>query len=312
MDADKHRFKLKLLNSYYLILITFFSSLTSFSYSAEVDYKIRVYVDREKRVKEIPLEKYICGVVKGEISSKWPLMALKAQAVVARTYTFNQIKKNQKKHYDISNSIFNQVYRGGEIPHKILRAVRETEREIIIYHNNLAKVFYHSSSGGRTANVVDVWPSSDDLPYLQGVNDRRYSCGPKKYYPWFRSFALETLSEKFSVGKIDNLRILKKDKSGRVKEMIILGEKGKQKLTGKEFRHIMNLHLKQTNKSYFPSTLFDLEIKNSLVIFKGKGSGHGVGLSQWGAKKMAEEEKSYGEILKYYFPGTEIGKVILQ
>ena len=294
-----------------IVFLVLFCSLTSFSYSADKDYKIRVYVNREKRVKEIHLGRYICGVIKGEISSKWPLETLKTQAVVARTYTFNQIEKNQKRHYDIINSIFNQVYQGGEIPRKILQAVRETEGEVIIYHNNLAKVFYHSSSGGHTADVNDVWPSSDDLPYLQGVDDRRYSCGPKKYYPWSRTFALETLSKKFpGLGKIKKLKILKKSSSGRVKEIVILGEKGKQKLTGKEFRHIMNLYLKQTNKNYFPSTLFSSEIKADTVKFTGYGSGHGVGLSQWGARKMAEGGASYEEILKYYFPGTEIGKVV--
>ena len=290
-----------------IVFLILFSFLTSFSYPADKDYKISVYINKEKRIRELPLEEYICGVLKGEISHKWPIEALKAQAVVARTYTFNRIEKN----YHLDDSIFNQVYQGGKIPQRILQAVRETEREVVIYQGKLAKVFYHSSSGGHTANIIDVWPGSDNLPYLQGVDDRDYSCGPEKYYPWSRRFALETLSKKFSgLGKIENLKILKKDNSGRVKEMVILGERGKRIFSGKEFRYLMNLDLNQTDKNYFPSTLFSApEIKGKSVIFTGYGSGHGVGLSQWGAKKMAEDGKNYEEILKYYFLGTEIGKV---
>ncbi|MCK4244772.1 MAG: SpoIID/LytB domain-containing protein [Candidatus Omnitrophica bacterium] len=295
-----------------IVFLILFSSLISLSYSADKDYKIRVYINKERRIRELPLEEYICGVLKGEISPEWSIGALKAQAVVARTYTFNQMEKYEGKSYHLDDSIFNQVYRGGEIPRRILQAVRETEKEVVIYQGKLARVFYHSSSGGHTTNIQDVWPSRDNLPYLRGVDDHDYSCGPKKYYPWFRSFKLETLCKKFSdLGKIKKLKILKKDSSGRVKEIVILGGKDERSLTGKEFRYIMNLHLKQTDKNYFPSALFSLEIKNNLVIFKGKGSGHGVGLSQWGAKKMAEEGKSYEEILKHYFPGTEVGRVIL-
>ncbi len=296
-----------------IVFVIVFSSLLSFSYPADKDYEVSVYINKERRTRELPLEEYICGVLKGEISSKWSIEALKAQAVVARTYTFNQIEKYGGKNYRLDDSIFNQVYQGGDVPLKILQAVRATEKEVVIYQGKLARVFYHSSSGGHTADVQDVWPSSDNLPYLRGVDDHDYSCGPEKYYPWFRTFDLETLSKKFSgLGKIENLKIRKRDKSGRVKEMITFGEGRNHKLTGKEFRHIMNLHLNQTHKNYFPSALFSLKIKNNLVIFKGKGSGHGVGLSQWGAKKMAEEGASYEEILEHYFPGTEVGRVILK
>lgn len=294
-----------------IIFFILFCSLISFSYPADKDYKIRVYISKERKIRRIPFGEYICGVLKGEISSKWPAEALKAQAVVARTYTFNQIEKNRRRNYDIINSIFNQVYQGGDISLKISQAVRGTEREVVIYQGKLAKVFYHSSSGGHTANVQNIWPSSDNLTYLRGVDDP-YSHHPK-YHPWRRTYRLDTVSEKFGgLGKIREI-ILEKDPWGRVKKVKIVGEKGrKRKMTGKEFRHIMNLHLKQTDKNYFPSTLFDSEIKSNLVIFKGKGSGHGVGLSQWGAKKMAEEGKSYEEILKHYFPGTEVGRVILK
>ena len=255
------------------------------------------------------LKKYICGVLKGEVSYKWPLETLKAQAVVARTYTFNQIEKGRY----LQDSISHQVYRSGnDVPSSIRQAVEETKNEVVIYQGKLATVFYHSSSGGHTVDIVDVWPGSPNFSYLCGVKDP-YSHNPGKYYPWYRSFKLDKLSRKFTgSGKIKNLKILKRDNSGRVKELVILEKKSSRSLTGKEFRHIMNLDLKQTDKDYFPSTLFSLQVKGGNVEFRGYGSGHGVGLSQWGAKKMAEEGNSYDEILQYYFPGTEIGRVIMK
>jgi len=292
-----------------LLVLLYFYPSASFCYSADEDYEISVYINREKRIRPLSLKKYICGVLRGEVSYKWPPEALKAQAVVARTYVFNQIKKGDY----LDDSVSHQVYRSGDdIPASIRQAVEETKDEVVIYQGKLATVFYHSSSGGHTADIVDVWPGSKNFPYLHGVKDP-YSHHPKKYYPWHRSFKLDELSRKFTgPGKIENLKILKRDNSGRVKELVILGEKDKLSLTGKEFRYIMNLHLKQTDNDYFPSTFFSLQIKGDKVKFTGYGSGHGVGLSQWGAKKMAEEKKKYNEILQYYFPGTEIGKVILK
>ena len=294
-----------------IVFFILFCSSIFLSHSAEKDYEISVYITGERRIKRLPLKKYICGVLKGEISYKWPLETLKSQAVVARTYVFNQMEKG-RENYFLDDSISHQVYRSGNnIPSLIRQAVEETKSEVVVYQGKLATVFYHSSSGGHTADIVDVWPGSKNFPYLCGVKDR-YSHNPKKYHPWHRSFKLGELSRKFTgPGKIENLKILKRDNSGRVKEMVILEEKSKRSLTGKEFRHIMNLHLKQTDKDYFPSTLFSLQIKGDNVKFTGYGSGHGVGLSQWGAKKMAEEGNSYDEILQYYFPGTEIGRVIL-
>lgn len=295
-----------------LLILFYFCPSSYFCYSADEDYEISLYINREKRIRQLSLKKYICGVLKGEVSYKWPLETLKAQAVVARTYVFNQMEKG-RGNYFLDDSISHQVYQSGnDVPSSIRQAVEETKNEVVIYQGKLATVFYHSSSGGRTTNVVDVWQGSTNFPYLCGVKDR-YSHNPRKYYPWHRSFKLGELSRKFTgVGEIKNLKMLKKDDSGRIKEIVILGERGKRSLTGKEFRHIMNLHLKQTDKDYFPSTLFSLQIKGNNVKFTGYGSGHGVGLSQWGAKKMAEEGKSYEEILQYYFPGTEIGKVILK
>jgi len=291
-----------------LLVLFYFCPSSYFCYSADEDYEISIYIDREKRIRQLPLEKYICGVLKEEVFSKWPLEALKAQAVVARTYTFNQMEKG---HY-LHDSISHQVYRSGDIPQRIRQTVAETKNEVLIYQGKLATVFYHSSSGGHTANIIDVWPGSENFPYLCGVKDA-YSHNPRKYYPWYRSFKLDKLSRKFTgPGKIKNLKILKRDSSGRVKEIVILEEKSRRSLTGKEFRYIMNLDLEQTNKDYFPSTLFSLQIKGDNVKFTGYGSGHGVGFSQWGAKKMAEEGNSYDEILQYYFPGTEIGKVMIK
>ena len=292
-----------------LLLILFsFCPAVSFCSSADDNYEISVYINKDKKIKQLSLEKYVCGVLKGEISSKWSLRALRAQAVLARTYAFNRLEKEQGSYLD--DSISQQVYKNGKIPASISQAVKDTKDEVLMYQGKLATVFYHSSSGGHTANIRDVWPGSENFPYLCGVDDHQYSCGPKKYYPWRRSFKLDGLSRKFSgLGKINGLKIVKKSASGRVKEMVVLGAKGRRSLTGKEFRCIMNLHLKQTDENYFPSTLFNWQIKNNFVIFTGYGSGHGVGLSQWGAKKMAEEGKTYDKILEYYFPGTEIGKV---
>ena len=299
-----------------IIFCSFFSPRLAFSANsaAEQEYQIRVKLGEQGIIIKLSFEKYLCGVLKGEVSFSWPLEALKAMAVSVRTYTFNQLEKNRDRDYDIMNSVFNQVYQAGAPHLNILQAVRETNEEVVTYQGKLAAVFYHCSSGGKTANIADIWPSENNFPYLSGVDDP-YSIQPEKYYPWKRTFDLESFSRKFSgLGRIKKLRILEKDSSGRVKNIELSGEKRTYELTGKEFRYTMNLDLKQTDKNYFPSTLLfsEPEIKEERIIFTGYGSGHGVGLSQWGAKKMAEEGISYEDILRHYFPGTEIGKVMLK
>jgi len=286
---------------------------------------IRVCVKKDGNnaiVETLDIEKYIMGVLSKEMGPLWPEEALKAQAVVSRTLAVYMINENRKNDcsYDIENSTSHQVYNETDCE-KIENAVKETEGEILTYKGNIVQVFFHANCGGKTAKAEDVWGGY--YPHISSVDDPYCSSSP--YYSWEKSFSKDKLSrilkeasyqakfsKIFSILPIQGISIESRDDTGRVTILKLIGKNGKiVSLTGHEFRMMVN----QGRKVFFdspdiiPSTKFNVKKDGDYFIFTGEGYGHGVGMCQWGARKMAEEGFNYREILKYYFPEMELSKI---
>ena len=257
-----------------------------------------------KIINELGIEGYLYGVLPKEVSPSWPIEALKAQAVVSRTYVLNNIGRFEKKGYDLCSTYLSQVYGGVEVERpETTIAVEETRGEVLTYNGELAKVFFHSNSGGYTADVKYVWGM--DIPYLKGRKDKYSINSPQ--YRWKKrikkDFILKKLrKEGYKIGKIKRIKLKGRTRSKRVKYFIIYTDKGKIKINSNRFRMICGPEI-------IRSTLIEnLEMKGDSFIFEGRGWGHGVGFSQWGARNMALEGYNYRKILRFYFPGTKIEK----
>ena len=259
--------------------------------------KIKVTLSESQifAVNILEIEKYLFSVVASEMPHKWPLEALKAQAIASRTYALkNRISNN---FYDIDSTHNDQVYNGLEAETRRTRkAVKRTRSMVILYKDKLINALFHSSSGGMTENSEDVW--GNNLSYLISVKDFDRN-NPK--LNWKKTFSETELEKLFPyAGGIERIKILELTGSGRIKKVEISGQWGSEILTGKQLREILNLK----------STLVRFEFANTnnqkYLIIKGIGAGHGVGMSQWGAKYMAQKGFKANEILEHFYTGVEI------
>ncbi|GMR04445.1 MAG: SpoIID/LytB domain-containing protein [Thermodesulfobacteriota bacterium] len=251
-------------------------------------------------VNELGLEDYVTGIINYEVSSKWPLEVLKAQAVAARTYALYMKQKNKGGVYDIEGTVMGQVYRGAAAEDEAAeRAVMGSRGEVLTFKGEIALTVYHSNAGGATDSAKDIW--GRDYPYLRSVISP-YDMDA----PWFLwDFALPASLLKrvlngfgVGVGVPVAMSVEGATPEGRVKRLKIVDRRGSVFfMSGEDLR-------KAIGYGVLKSARFRVDKRGDVFIFKGRGSGHGVGLSQWGARGMAENGYSYREILDYYYPGT--------
>ncbi|OGP19691.1 MAG: hypothetical protein A2054_07820 [Deltaproteobacteria bacterium GWA2_55_10] len=253
-------------------------------------------------INEVHLDAYIAGIINNEISSKWPEGVIKSQVVIARTYAIFNIRKKAGSPYHLESTVMGQVYNGASGEDDIvLSAVRETAGEILVYDGEPALTVYHSNAGGMTEAAIDVWKRG--YPYLVPVESPFDESAPR--FEWEFAIAASLLGEQLSasgyaVRSPEEISVIETTLSGRVKLMAVRGGAGSEtRLSGEDMR-------KALGYSNLRSTFFDVSKDNGVFLFRGKGSGHGVGLSQWGAKGMAENGYSYREILDHFYPGTNL------
>jgi len=256
-------------------------------------------------INELGVEGYLYGVMTREVSPEWPIEALKAQAVVSRTYVMKNLGKYDKEGFDLSATITSQVYGGGEAEDpRTSKAVDLTQGEVITYKRELIKSFFHSNCGGHTEDVTNVWEGEGRLPYLKGVACP--FCKKSHQYYWEKTIKKKMLKEKlnekgYNVGDINKIKILGRSSSGRVTYLKIYHQRGRLKIRASTFRMVMGPNL-------IKSTLFAMEHRGNRIKFYGRGWGHGAGMCQWGAKGMADRGANYRQILRYYYPKTKIEK----
>jgi stage II sporulation protein D len=272
-------------------------TLSSFVVGGAVDL---VYRDGMLSViNELDIEEYVKGVVPSEMSAGWHPEALKVQAVAARTYALYQKMLNGGRDYDVVAGTQDQVYRGRHgVDQRVREAVETTRGLVVAYENSPILAAFSSTAAGPTEDAMTVW--AKDLPYLKGVECPFDENSP--YYQWRTQFTVGELEQALrrqglSVGTIATFTPYSYSRAGRVDRVRILHSGGELILRGQDLR-------KAVGYSVIPSTQFEVDALGHDVILTGRGSGHAVGLCQWGAKEMAEQGHSYASILRYYFPGT--------
>lgn len=286
---------------------------------SEYDYKnygtIKLLHHETGEVEEVALDTYLCNVVSAEMPADYEFEALKAQAVVARTYTIYKIQNKKHENADICDdstccqawvSKETRLARWEESQResnwaKIEQCVNDTKGKIITYEGKPINAFFHANSGGTTELPVNVWGGTG-LPYLQVVE----TAGEEGYTQYSSEV---TLSQKELLNKLrtkyddiqinfddnEDVRILEYTDSNRVKTVKF----GNHEISGVETRSLLGLK----------STNFEIIKEGETIKFSVKGYGHGVGMSQTGADTMAKEGSNYEEIIKHFYVGVEIKEV---
>ena len=347
----------------------------------------------------LDVENYLCGVLPAEVGASWPLEALRAQAVCARTYVIKQSMNRQEKGYDVVDTDADQVYKGhGVETEKTNQAVSSTAGMILTYGKEIAFTYFHSDSGGHTADISDVW--GQNIPYLQGVPEIvNYKSPVASWSARFSASRIQQAVRKASgadIGTVTQIQVNEVDEGGRAVTMTFTGSRGSRTIRASQFRLALDPRtLKSTmftpsggafsvsntstpsglvsakkaapansavltfdeeqalakmtaegvftttelidmltneskKKQYYQVGLsraqksgksvqtpqattkprskygYAIEKSGGDFVFYGRGWGHGVGMSQWGAMAMAEQGYTAEQILAHYYPGTAL------
>jgi stage II sporulation protein D len=260
---------------------------------------------RVTAVNRIDLEAYVSGVLYHEVSDTWPMEALKAQAVAARTYALYQVRKKKPAAYDVTSDVFSQVYggRSAERP-RTNRAVRRTRGQVLLYQGGILPAFFHASCGGHTEDVAELWRY--DLAPLRGVGCPH--CDGRPGYSWKRNFHSQAVQELlgrhgYVLGPIHTISVQQRNASGRVVELRITDRNGGAvTISGKDFRAILGPNVVRSNR-------YRVVMQGYYFDLVGQGWGHGVGMCQQGACGMALAGGRYRDILGLYYPGAVVSRV---
>ena len=187
----------------------------------------------------VDVEYYLCGVLPAEVGATWPDEALRAQAITARTYVLRQSLNRGKKGYDVVDSDADQVYRGAGIEtDKTNRAVASTMGEILTYGKEIAQTFFHSDSGGHTADIADVWGQS--IPYLRGVPEVvTYKSPVSTWKANISASKIQAAITKITgtdIGAISMIQVAEVDDGGRAVTMTFTGANGTKTVKASQFR----------------------------------------------------------------------------
>jgi stage II sporulation protein D len=270
--------------------------------------KLEIYRENGRErllaINVLDMEDYLRGVIREEISPQWPMEALKAQAVVARTFALRQILDNPQQLFHLKATPDSQMYGGrqGE-DFRCDLAVKQTEGLVLAYRGNAIPAFYHAACGGHTEDAADVW--SYNHSSLQGVPCSY--CQSYPVYAWQASLKQEDIRRAlgrwgYQVAEVEAIVPLQRSKTNRILQLEIRHGTGRIVMEGKRLRQCLGYDL-------IRSTNFSVRGQNGSFTFQGRGWGHGVGLCQWGAKGMAERACPCEAILQHYYPGTRLARL---
>ena len=259
-----------------------------------VDGKVQI-------VNHVPLPPYLASVT----ASEYPfteIEGVKAQAVLARTYALR--RQGAKPDYDLDDHQGSQVYKGMEVVTDVTREAVELTRGVVLtYRGELAEAFYSSSSGGFTAANESVWTSGAPIPYLRAVADPYDAQAPD--HRWTKRLSASAvhaaLSRRYG-GTVSGFDVVQRGPSGRAVQVRLHGA-SRSTISGSQFRSAVNAGMGWRT---ILSTHFEARRSGSEYVFDGRGFGHGVGMSQYGARGAARQGMSFQQILAHYFPGTSV------
>jgi len=266
---------------------------------------------RFKVVNALDLETYLKSVVPSEIPSGWPRASLRAQAVAARTYALYKMETVQDPGYDVVGTIHDQAYMGRVRRVKSTdSAVDDTFAVVLLWQSKLFPTYFHSCCGGHTENVHNVWPTRvipKDFPPLAGRDTRAYLAS--KHRDWKRVFSAKDIERKLAAKGIETpgiTNIVPKEMTpgGRPQKVLIEHKGGPTTMGANAFRLAVG-----AGASGLKSMKIRVYKEGSHFTFLGDGFGHGVGMSQYGARAMARAEKDCLEILGFFYPESEAMRV---
>ena len=269
---------------------------------------LSVYDTSEDEISEMDIETYVMGVVAGEMKNDWPLEALKAQAILARTFTLKFCENKTSKYdgADISTDVTEaQAYAAGDVNDRVRQAVNETRGQAMAYHGEYPYAWFHAHAGGMTElPSVGLDYEKDDPAYLEPVRSRESSKAPDSVKRWTADFTKAQVVKACAdagvkIDELESIELGEKGASGRDKTLIVNGKP----VSAPSFRI-------QIGANKLKSTLIDsVRVEGDTVSFTGRGFGHGVGLSQWGAYAMAERGDDAETIIRHYFKDVDIVKL---
>jgi stage II sporulation protein D len=245
-------------------------------------------------VNVVGLEDYLLSVLPSEMPSTWAPAALEAQAIAARSYAVANLGKHARDGYDLRATTDDQVYLGVSSEHQASNdAVTRTSGLILKYQGKPVTAYFHSTSGGCTEAPEQAWGKS--VPYLRSVVDFD-DCSP--HFSWVRKVSTDDINRAFGgdVGRVQSMQIVTRSPSNRVKMAVITGSSGTKTVTGDNLRLILRL----------PSSNFNVGYEDRAWTFAGRGFGHGMGMSQYGARTLAEQGYNAAQILTYYYRDVSV------
>lgn len=248
-------------------------------------------------VNKVDIEDYLISVIPSEIPYKWHKESIKALSVAARSYALGYLNRRRSKGYDLEATVEDQVYLGvSSEKNTTSEAVKETKGKILLDADNRPLIaLYHSSGGGYTDSIENIW---DIKPSIH-IQPRPDYDDNSPHFQWYRNYKPEEVNNLLSIlniGDINEITPLSRSESQRIKWIRVAGTKGKVKIRGEVFRRYLKL----------PSSKFNLTIEDNQLKVAGRGYGHGLGLSQWGSKHLAEEGFTYDLILSHYYPEAKL------
>jgi stage II sporulation protein D len=268
-------------------------------------------------INRLDLEEYLRGVLPGEIGSRDPRdrAALQAQAVAARSYAAARMGERRAV-YDVTATVSDQVYGGVGVERpETDDAVRATRGLVLTWGDRIITAPYHSHGGSLTAAADEVFWKRGGEPYLRPVDDRSPEggcyCDVSAMRGWERRFTRGELRQLLaqygrdagivSAGDVSSVSIVSRGPSGRVTILAIETGSGRVSVQGNDIRFVL-----RTNGAILPSTNFSLAFSGDLLLLRGVGNGHGVGMSQWGAIGRSRAGQDARSILATYYPGTRL------
>jgi len=272
------------------------------------------------------MEDYLRGVVPPEIGlrAETELEAVKAQAVAARTYAMGHMKQYEGEPYDMKASIMDQVYEGFSGENNLSnKAIDLTSGQVVMYQDNLIDAYFHSTCGGRTDNIADVWDRKE-VAYLKSVDDQA-ACSWSKYYTWQEVFTEAQLRGRIEqylasdrgrdlrIGTITDVSIPERTAGGRARRLLVRTDQDVYRFEKDRIRWVIG---RTSNPDLIlPSDRFDIEIERDssqnivAITFRGQGYGHGVGMCQCGAIGHSRDGWIFDRILKFYYASVDIKKL---
>ena len=296
-------------------------------------YRGRATVYRDAQgvtaVNVVPLESYLAGVIGHELGPRREEEeeALLAQAIVSRTYALRNRGRWSTLGFDAQSDVRDQTYLGvaAEAP-AVWEAVRRTGGRVLRYHGELIDAYYHSTCGHRTVPAEDAFRTVGQRPYLRSVSDAagggRYYCDQSPRFRWreewdgteLRAILSRTLAtyadfEAGGMPRVQDVEVTRTTRAGRVAELRVAFARGDVRVAGYDVRDV----LRRPDRPLW-STAFQLQVTRAggevtRLVVAGAGSGHGVGMCQWGAIGRARAGQDHEHILETYYPGTRVDRI---